>query len=216
MSSEKPCFGIKPYELDPQSGMFREISLVHLKGPTRTARNNRSLQVSLRWEVLGCIPHPTEQRKSLSHRERRHIPRLLCSPSMVHSGLQLQQPQVLRRVPGQRPRKPGSEGRRLPARPLGHLPRGRLLRTSSLASGEQSASAHPPRSPERSPAGKVRQLVSSGRAAHGTRAAGAAVSGWGSVTPEKPQRLLRCSRQCGSRELPLGLKPCPGGGHCEV
>lgn len=48
VSSEKPCFGIKPYEWDPQSGTFREISLVHLKDPTRTARNNRSLQVSLR------------------------------------------------------------------------------------------------------------------------------------------------------------------------
>lgn len=66
MSSEKPCFGIKPSEWDPQSGTFREISLVHLKDPTRRAKKNGSLQVSLRWEVLGCIPHPTEQRKSLS------------------------------------------------------------------------------------------------------------------------------------------------------
>lgn len=81
MSSEKPCFGIKPYEWDPESGTFRKISLVHLKDSTRKARNNGSLQVSLRWEVLGFIPHPTEQRKSLSQREWRHIPRLLCSPS---------------------------------------------------------------------------------------------------------------------------------------
>lgn len=198
--------------------MFREISLVHLKDPTRGARNSKSLQVSLRWEVLGCIPHPPSSRESPSARRRGDtFPGYSVLRVKVHSGLQLQQPQVLRRVPGQRPRKPGGwRGRRLPARPLGHLPGGRLLRTSSLASGEQSASAHPPGTPERSPAQKVRQLVSSGRAAHGTQAAGAAVSGWGSGTPEKPLRLLGYSKQCSSRALPLGLKPCPGGGHCEM